>query len=169
MTPLRLDSFQLESAQNGYNLTTMTPNPVVKIYTDGGCKPNPGAGGWAAVLMYGDHRKELSGGAPHTTNNQMELIGAITALETLTRPCQVELYTDSQYLKNGITSWIKTWKQNNWKTAGKSPVKNQELWIRLDGLVQQHQVRWHWVRGHADDELNNLVDVLATKARQAYE
>lgn len=147
----------------------MTAYPIVKIYTDGGCKPNPGVGGWAAVLQYGDHRKELSGGASHTTNNQMELIGAISALESLTRPCHVELYTDSQYLKNGITTWIKTWKKNNWQTSAKSPVKNQELWMRLDAMVQQHQVTWHWVRGHADDELNNLVDSLATKARRAYE
>jgi ribonuclease HI len=138
----------------------------VVIYTDGGCKPNPGPGGWAALLMYNGHQKELSGGDRKTTNNQMELTAAIEALESLTRPCDVELYTDSQYLKNGITSWMKTWKKNGWKTASKKPVKNRDLWVRLDEATQRHTITWRWVKGHADNEYNERVDQLATAARE---
>lgn len=137
----------------------------VIIYSDGGAKPNPGPGGWAALLIYGEHQSELSGGEAQTTNNQMELTAAIKALEALTRPCEVEFYTDSQYLRQGITDWIKGWRKNGWKTAAKKPVLNQELWIRLDELNQKHTVTWHWTRGHAGDRFNERVDQLATEAR----
>lgn len=137
----------------------------VIIYSDGGAKPNPGPGGWAALLIYGEHQSELSGGEAQTTNNQMELTAAIKALEALTRPCEVEFYTDSQYLRQGITDWIKGWRKNGWKTAAKKPVLNQELWIRLDELNQKHHVSWHWTRGHAGDRFNERVDQLATEAR----
>jgi ribonuclease HI len=139
----------------------------VVIYTDGGCKPNPGPGGWGALLMYGDHAKELSGAERKTTNNQMELTAAIEALEALKEPCEVELYTDSQYLKNGITSWMANWKRNGWKTANKKPVKNRDLWVRLDEANAMHQVTWKWVKGHSDNEYNERVDQLATTARES--
>lgn len=140
--------------------------PKVIIYTDGGCKPNPGPGGWAALLIYGDVKKELSGGHPDTTNNQMELTAAIEALEALKQPCEVELYTDSTYLKNGITAWIPTWKHNGWKTSNKQPVKNQDLWQRLDTASQRHRITWRWVKGHAQNAHNERVDQLATAARE---
>jgi ribonuclease HI len=139
----------------------------VVIYTDGGCKPNPGPGGWAALLMYDGTQKELSGGDRKTTNNQMELTAAIEALEALKEPCNVELYTDSQYLKNGITSWMANWKRNGWKTASKKPVKNRDLWVRLDEATTRHKIAWKWVKGHADNEYNERVDQLATAAREA--
>jgi ribonuclease HI len=139
----------------------------VVIYTDGGCKPNPGPGGWAALLIYEEASKELSGGDHKTTNNQMELTAAIEALEALQEPCAVVLYTDSQYLKNGITSWMANWKRNGWKTASKKPVKNRDLWVRLDEAASRHGVTWKWVKGHADNEYNERVDQLATAARQA--
>lgn len=139
----------------------------VVIYTDGGCKPNPGPGGWGALLMYKQHTRELSGGDRQTTNNQMELTAAIEALEALKEPCEVELYTDSQYLKNGITSWMINWKRNGWKTASKKPVKNRDLWVRLDEATTRHNVTWKWVKGHADNEYNERVDQLATAAREA--
>lgn len=138
--------------------------PVI-IYTDGGAQPNPGDGGWAAVLIFGDSRKELSGADRSTTNNRMELTAAIRALEALTRPCAVELYTDSQYLKNGITTWIKGWKRNGWRTANKKPVLNQDLWIALDALTEKHTITWRWTRGHAGDAENERCDQLATDAR----
>lgn len=137
------------------------------IYTDGGCKPNPGPGGWAALLIAGNETKELQGNLKNTTNNQMELTAAIKALETLTRPCNVELYTDSTYLKNGITSWIPTWKRNGWQTANKKPVKNQDLWIRLDQATQRHKITWQWVKAHANNPYNERVDQLATQARES--
>ena len=142
-------------------------HPVI-IYTDGGCKGNPGPGGWAAILSFGDVTKELSGGEAMTTNNRMELTAAISELETLKRPCKVELHTDSQYLRNGITLWIKGWKAKGWKTASKEPVKNVDLWLRLDAAVQSHEISWHWVKGHAGDALNERADQLATAAMKPY-
>lgn len=133
----------------------------VTIYTDGACSGNPGPGGWGAVMFYGDHRKELYGGEANTTNNRMELMAAISALESLKRPCTIDLHTDSQYVKNGITSWIHNWKKNGWRTSDKKPVKNEELWKRLDAALAQHEVRWHWVKGHAGHEHNERADVLA--------
>jgi ribonuclease HI len=134
------------------------------IYTDGGCLGNPGPGGWGAVLRYGPAEKELKGGELYTTNNRMELMAAIAALETLNRPCQVDLHTDSQYLRHGITKWIEGWKANGWKTAQKKPVKNADLWERLDKARQRHAVEWHWVRGHAGDEGNERAHKLAQAA-----
>ena len=136
----------------------------VVIHTDGACSGNPGPGGWGAILEWGDHRKELKGGEPHTTNNRMELMAAIMALETLKRPCAADLHTDSQYLRQGITQWIKSWKRNGWKTADKKPVKNIDLWQRLDQALARHVVRWHWVRGHAGHDLNERADELAREA-----
>ena len=134
---------------------------VVEIFTDGACSGNPGPGGWGAILTFGDHEKEISGGEPHTTNNRMELMAAISALEALKRPCSVDLHTDSQYLRNGIMSWIHAWKRNGWRTADKKPVKNIDLWQRLDAALAPHKVRWHWVKGHAGHDLNERADQLA--------
>jgi ribonuclease HI len=136
----------------------------VTIYTDGACSGNPGPGGWGAILVYGGHEKELNGGEEHTTNNRMELMAAIAALETLTRPCDVDLYTDSQYLRDGITAWLKNWKRNGWRTAEKKPVKNVDLWQRLDGAMERHRVHWHWVRGHSGHDMNERADRLAREA-----
>jgi len=133
----------------------------VQIWTDGACSGNPGPGGWGAVLRFGAQEKELSGGESQTTNNRMELMGAISALEALTRPCAVELHTDSQYVKNGVTSWLEGWKARGWKTADKKPVKNVELWQRLEAAAERHDVAWRWVRGHAGDEMNERADALA--------
>ncbi len=133
----------------------------VVIFTDGACSGNPGPGGWGAVMIYGEHRKELEGGEQHTTNNRMELLGAIRALEALKRHTVVELHTDSSYLKNGITQWIHGWKRNGWKTADKKPVKNAELWQQLDELRSKHTVDWHWVKGHAGHPENERADELA--------
>ncbi len=133
----------------------------VRIWTDGACSGNPGPGGWGAVLRFGDREKELSGGEPATTNNRMELMGAIAALEALTRPCAVDLYTDSQYLRGGITSWLRGWKARGWRTADRQPVKNVELWQRLEQAAERHDVEWHWVRGHAGDAMNERADALA--------
>jgi ribonuclease HI len=138
----------------------MTAKSVV-IHTDGACSGNPGPGGWGVILAYGDKIKELSGGEASTTNNRMELTGAIMALEALTRPSVVELHTDSQYLRDGITKWIHGWKRNGWKTADKKPVKNMELWQRLDTALHRHQVSWHWVKGHAGHDDNERADELA--------
>lgn len=135
----------------------------VIIHTDGACSGNPGPGGWGAVLQYNGHIKELSGGAELTTNNQMELTAAIEALNALKRPCKVDLHTDSQYVKNGIGSWMFGWKKNGWKTADKKPVKNLELWQALDEAVKRHQITWHWVKGHAGDEFNERADRLANE------
>jgi ribonuclease HI len=133
----------------------------VTLFTDGACSGNPGPGGWAAILIWGDHRRDLFGGAAETTNNRMELTAAIEGLEALTRGCAVDLHTDSQYLRNGITSWIHGWKRNGWKTADKKPVKNEDLWRRLDEAIARHDINWHWVRGHAGDTLNEAADLLA--------
>ncbi len=138
--------------------------PHVTVYTDGACSGNPGPGGWGAILGFGDHEKELKGGEPHTTNNRMELMAAIAALEALKRPCAVDLYTDSQYLRDGIMQWIKKWKANGWRTADKKPVKNVDLWQRLEGALKRHTVRWHWVRGHAGHPMNERADQLARDA-----
>lgn len=138
--------------------------PEVEIYTDGACSGNPGPGGWAALLVSGQHSKELSGGDRETTNNRMELTAAIQALQALTRPCQVDFYTDSEYVRKGITEWLANWKRRGWKTAGKKPVKNQDLWRALDVAIQPHQITWHWVRGHAGHPENERVDRLARAA-----
>jgi len=136
----------------------------VTIYTDGACSGNPGPGGWGAILSWNDHQRELKGGEPHTTNNRMELTAAISALEALKRPCTVALHTDSEYLRNGITSWINGWKRNGWRTADKKPVKNVDLWQRLDAAIARHQVSWHWVKGHAGHDMNERADQLAREA-----
>ncbi len=133
----------------------------VTIHTDGACSGNPGPGGWGAILSLGAREKELMGGEPHTTNNRMELMAAIAALEALKRPCVVDLYTDSEYLRGGITGWIKGWKKNGWRTADRKPVKNMDLWQRLDAALGPHQVHWHWVKGHSGHDLNERADQLA--------
>jgi ribonuclease HI len=138
----------------------MSEQPVV-IHTDGACSGNPGPGGWGVILRYGDHEKTLSGGEANTTNNRMELMAAIMALETLRRPSRIELHTDSQYLRDGITRWIHGWKRNGWKTAEKKPVKNAELWLRLDEALKRHSIEWHWVKGHAGHDDNERADELA--------
>jgi len=135
----------------------------VTIHTDGACSGNPGPGGWGAVLQYNGHIKELKGGAEQTTNNRMELTAAIKALNSLTRPCEVEMFTDSKYVKDGLTSWINNWKKNGWKTAAKKPVKNAELWQQLDQAVKRHEINWHWVKGHQGDEMNEKADDLANQ------
>lgn len=136
---------------------------VIEIYTDGACKGNPGPGGWGALLRMNEHEKELYGGEADTTNNRMELMAAIMAMESLTRPCKVALTTDSQYVKNGINQWIDNWKKRGWKTADKKPVKNQDLWKRLDAALKDHEVEWHWVRGHTGHPENERADELANK------
>jgi ribonuclease HI len=135
----------------------------VVIYTDGACKGNPGRGGWGALLRSGSREKELFGGEPHTTNNRMELTAVIRALQSLTRSARAEVYTDSQYVKNGIETWIHAWKRNGWKTADRKPVKNADLWHELDALVALHHVSWHWVKGHASDPDNIRADALANR------
>lgn len=136
----------------------------IYIYTDGGCRGNPGIGGWGAVLRYNSHEKRLKGHAQNTTNNRMELMAAIEALKTLKQTSDIHLTTDSQYVKNGITAWMINWKKNGWKTASKKPVKNQDLWIALDHEVSRHQVNWHWIKGHTGHEGNELADQLANDA-----
>ena len=135
--------------------------PRVEIFTDGACSGNPGPGGWGAILRYNSAEKELSGGEPATTNNRMEMMAAIMALEALKRPAAVDLHTDSTYLRDGITKWIHGWKRNGWKTAAKKPVKNVELWQRLEQALERHDVAWHWVKGHAGHPENERADVLA--------
>jgi ribonuclease HI len=142
----------------------MTASKPVVIYTDGACSGNPGPGGWGAILTWGDKCKEISGGEATTTNNRMELMAAISALETLTRPSRVELHTDSVYLKDGITRWIHGWKKNGWRTADKKPVKNAELWQRLDEARRVHDIDWRWVKGHAGHAENERADELARLA-----
>jgi len=139
------------------------PANHVIIHTDGACKGNPGPGGWGAILQAGGKSKEMSGGEPLTTNNRMELTAAIMALEALTRPCEIDLHTDSKYVMDGITSWIHGWKARGWKTADKKPVKNDDLWKRLDAARARHNVKWHWVKGHAGHALNERADQLANR------
>jgi len=143
-----------------------TEQRVVIVHTDGACSGNPGPGGWGVILQSGDYRKELKGGEPNTTNNRMELTAAIMALEALNpkRSYAVEVHTDSEYLRNGITTWIQKWKRNGWRTADRKPVKNVDLWQRLEAALSRHQVRWHWVRGHAGHDLNERADELARAA-----
>ncbi len=140
----------------------------VAIWTDGACSGNPGPGGWGAILTFNGHRKELKGGEAQTTNNRMELMAAIAALESLKRDCGVDLYTDSQYVRGGITAWMKNWKRNGWRTADKKPVKNAELWQRLDAAAQSHEIEWHWVKGHAGDPNNERADELAREGMSGF-
>ncbi len=135
----------------------------IEIYTDGACKGNPGPGGWGALLRSGEHEKEIFGGERHTTNNRMEITAVIESLKLVKKKAKVCIYTDSTYVKDGISSWIKQWKINGWKTAAKKPVKNEELWRELDLLVSQHQIEWVWVKGHSGDEGNERADALANK------
>lgn len=154
----------------------MADETKVTIYTDGACSGNPGPGGWGAILLWGDHRKELYGGENDTTNNRMELMAAISALDALKRPMTVELWTDSSYVKDGISKWIFGWKRNGWKTADKKPVKNADLWQRLEEATARHEISWNWLKGHAGHPLNERADELArlgieslrTKARLAH-
>ena len=134
---------------------------MVTIFTDGACSGNPGPGGYGAILVSGGHRREIKGGEAKTTNNRMELMAAIAALEALKRPCTVELHTDSQYLRLGITQWLESWKRNGWRTAARQPVKNDDLWRRLDEAARRHRVEWHWVKGHAGHDENERADELA--------
>jgi ribonuclease HI len=136
----------------------------VQVITDGACSGNPGPGGWACILRHGDHTRELFGSEPHTTNNRMELTAAIEALSALKGPCEVEVVTDSEYVKNGITTWIHGWKRNGWKTSSKKPVVNQDLWEALDREASRHKIKWTWTKGHADHDDNNRCDELATRA-----
>ena len=133
------------------------------IFTDGACRGNPGPGGWGAILRYGDKEKELFGGERHTTNNRMELMAAIQALEALKDPCEVNLTTDSQYVRKGITEWLANWKKRNWQTAAKKPVVNKDLWQRLEAAAERHRVKWHWVRGHSGHSENERADQLANR------
>jgi ribonuclease HI len=134
---------------------------IVEIFTDGACSGNPGPGGWAALLRYRGHEKEIAGGEPDTTNNRMELMGVIAALEALKRPSPVRLITDSAYVKNGVNQWMRRWRANGWRTADKKPVKNQDLWERLDRALGDHRIEWQWVKGHAGHTENERVDTLA--------
>ena len=143
--------------------TMMNTEKTVFLYTDGACKGNPGKGGWGVLMRYGSHEKELFGGEAHTTNNRMELTAIIQGLAALKRPCAVVIYTDSQYVKNGMEKWIHGWKKNGWKTASKQPVKNEDLWQQLDRLAAQHQIQWQWVRGHAGHAENERADALANQ------
>ena len=141
----------------------MSHRPEVELFTDGACSGNPGPGGWGAILRMGGREKELSGGEPATTNNRMEMMAAIAGLEALQRPCKVALFTDSTYVKDGVTKWIKGWKRNGWKTADKKPVKNVELWQALEAATRRHTINWHWVKGHAGHAGNERADALANR------
>ncbi|GBD47793.1 ribonuclease H [Methylopila sp. Yamaguchi] len=142
---------------------------AVEIFTDGACSGNPGPGGWGAILRKGGVEKELKGGEAPTTNNRMELMAAISALEALTRPCEVVLHTDSQYLRDGVTKWVYGWKKNGWRTADKKPVKNQDLWERLDAAIRTHQIDWRWVKGHAGHPENERADELAREGMKPFQ
>jgi ribonuclease HI len=144
--------------------STTNTTKVVEIYTDGACSGNPGPGGWGAILRYGTTEKELSGGETPTTNNRMEMMAAIVALESLKRPSEVALYTDSQYVKKGVTEWMHGWKKNGWRTSDKKPVKNSDLWQRLDHAAKPHTISWHWVKGHSGHPENERCDALARGA-----
>lgn len=141
----------------------MSSEPIVEIYTDGACSGNPGPGGWGVLLRFGEHEKELAGGEPETTNNRMELQAAVEALTALKRPCQVVLYTDSSYVRNGITQWIGNWKAQGWRTAQKKPVKNVDLWQALEAAAARHRIDWRWVKGHAGNPGNERADALANQ------
>ncbi|HKP24167.1 MAG TPA: ribonuclease HI [Dongiaceae bacterium] len=143
---------------------TSTAKKIIEIFTDGACSGNPGPGGWGAVLRYGDVEKEMNGGEPATTNNRMELMAAIMAIEAVKRPCEIHLHTDSEYLRQGITTWIHSWKARGWKTADKKPVKNVDLWQRLERAIETHDVKWHWVKGHSGHAENERADELARLA-----
>jgi ribonuclease HI len=140
---------------------------IVEIYTDGACRGNPGPGGWGALLTIGEHQRELSGAEPLTTNNRMELTAVIRALEALKRPTEARVFTDSEYVRRGITEWVKSWKARGWKTADRKPVKNQDLWERLDALAAGHKIEWRWVKGHSGVPGNERVDQLANEAIDA--
>ena len=142
----------------------MSEKETVVVYTDGACSGNPGPGGWGSVMMYRGHRRELSGGETDTTNNRMELMAAIAALEALSRPCRVALHTDSTYVMKGITEWLAAWKARGWKTAAKKPVLNKDLWERLERAAAKHDVNWHWVKGHSGVPENERADELAREA-----
>lgn len=142
----------------------MTEAKTIDIYTDGACSGNPGPGGWGSVLLWGDHRRELSGGEPETTNNRMEMLAVIRAVEALKRPSTINLYTDSVYVMKGITEWLPSWKKRNWLTASRQPVKNVELWQQLEAALQPHTVKWHWVKGHSGVAENERADELARLA-----
>ena len=146
----------------------MSEKKTVNIFTDGACSGNPGPGGWGALLRYNDNEKEMSGGEKDTTNNRMEMLAAIVALESLSQPCDVNLYTDSTYLKDGITKWIFGWKKNGWRTSAKKPVKNVDLWQRLDETIKPHDIEWLWVKGHSGHPENERVDDLARAAVEDY-
>jgi ribonuclease HI len=145
-------------------MSTKPSAKIVEIFTDGACSGNPGPGGWGAVLRYGEIEKEMNGGEPETTNNRMELMAAIMAIEAVKRPCEIHLHTDSEYLRNGITTWIHSWKARGWRTADKKPVKNVDLWQRLERAIETHDVRWHWVKGHSGHAENERADALARLA-----
>ncbi len=155
----------ISGSLNGFVKTSkvndMTHKHVVEIYTDGACSGNPGPGGWGAVMRYGDKEKELNGGDKDTTNNRMELMAAIESLKALTKPCRVDLYTDSTYVRDGITQWIHNWKKRNWRTANKKPVKNADLWQALEEATNGHDITWHWVKGHSGHPENDRADALA--------
>lgn len=149
--------------------TVQDDDAVVMIWTDGGCRPNPGPGGWGVLLRYKGHERELSGGEPETTNNRMELTAAAEALEAMKRPCKIALHTDSEYVRNGITRWHTGWVRRNWRNASGDPVKNMDLWRRLLDAAKPHDISWHWVKGHSGVPENERVDELATEARIAIE
>lgn len=149
------------------NNTDNAKNTWIEIYADGACKGNPGPGGWGAWLRHEGHEKEIYGGEPLTTNNRMELTAVIRALEALKRPCKIKVYTDSVYVQKGITEWIHGWKLRNWRTSDKKPVKNDDLWRQLDQLAQQHEIEWHWVKGHAGHAGNERADALANRGVEA--
>ncbi|HEY1386628.1 MAG TPA: ribonuclease HI [Dongiaceae bacterium] len=146
------------------NAKAPSSRKIVEIFTDGACSGNPGPGGWGAVLRYGEVEKEMNGGEPSTTNNRMELMAAIMAIEAVKRPCEIHLHTDSEYLRQGITIWIHSWKARGWKTADKKPVKNVDLWQRLEAATESHDVHWHWVKGHSGHIENERADELARLA-----
>jgi len=147
----------------------MSSETRVTIHTDGACSGNPGPGGWGAILQFGEHTRELSGGEAQTTNNRMELTAAIEALNALKRPCTVDLYTDSVYVRDGITKWMFNWKRNNWRTSDRKPVKNAELWQALDEAQKRHKISWHWVKGHAGHPENERADELAREGMKPYQ
>jgi ribonuclease HI len=146
------------------NAKAAASKKIVEIFTDGACSGNPGPGGWGAILRYGGVEKEMNGGEPQTTNNRMELMAAIMAIEAVKRPCEIHLHTDSEYLRQGITTWIHSWKARGWRTADKKPVKNVDLWQRLEAAIETHDVHWHWVKGHSGHAENERADELARLA-----